>query len=279
MKKVKAEAEKVQKNLENVNKANKRVQADNASLQSKLSALGNAAQQLEEGGIEITSLRTELDEATVALKAARHSEKHALKEMHDLHLEIKTERRKTEEQAESIKTLLVERDRQNAELVSVGEHLKEWTTTAHLTSDSLREAQEKIFDLNEEVAELKKEHKKLVEIVNTTDDGGMRKELLEMEEECHDLREENKRLKKDHERTKRQLDKAQEQRLILDHDLAVARHEQKEREAELQSIQDYLHNKGKNPRLFSFFCLSFLFYPLFLRAPQFPKMPPASKTS
>ena len=101
-----------------------------------------------------------------------------------------------------------------------------------------------IWSTSGENQALKVEHDKLVEIVNATDDGGMRKDLLAAEETCHDLREENRRLRRDNDRFKRQLDKAHEARQVLEHDLAVAIHEQKEREAELHSITDYLHAKG-----------------------------------
>jgi len=244
MKKVKTEGEKIQKSLENINKANKRIQAENATLQGRLNTLSTASQQLEQGSQEIALLRTELDDVTIALKSAKHNEKVAIKELHDHHLELKAEKLKTEEQMETIKTLLLEKDHQHAEYLALSEHLKESQTKEHLTGDHLREAQERLFDMVNENQALKVEHDKLVEIVNATDDGGMRKDLLVAEETCHDLREENRRLRRDNDRFKRQLDKAHEAKQVLEHDLAVAIHEQKEREAELHSITDYLHAKG-----------------------------------
>eukprot|EP01032_Pedospumella_encystans_P019774 gene19774-22480_t len=157
MKKVKAEAEKVHKNLETMSTANKRLLAENGTLQSRLNTLGSAAQQLEQGSQEIADLRAEVDELSVALKTARFNEKHAVKELNDHHLELKAQKLKNEEHVETINTLVLEKGQLNHELAVVGEQVKEWTTTAHLTSEQLREEQERRFDLDTEHTQLKHE--------------------------------------------------------------------------------------------------------------------------
>jgi chromosome segregation ATPase len=243
MKKVKAEVEKVQTELSSVNKVNKRCQGENEQLRAQLGALQQASTQLAAGNLEIENLRSEVSELTSALKSARLSDKNAQRELADKTIELTNVSLRAEEQSEVIKTLRREKDELTAEVGTLRVTLHAEVLKYNETAEQNKVHVERVAELEGALSDVTEEHERLAALMNTSDDG-LKHELLAMEDECSDLRAVNKRHSRDLERVKRQLDKAQEQRLVLEHDLAVSLHEQKQREEELLSLQNFIHAKG-----------------------------------
>lgn len=245
MKKIKAEVEKVQNDLSKVNKINKRAQSDNEALQAKINTLSQASKQLETAAQEIDSLRTELGEATVALKSVRQTEKAAMRDLAERTVELKEMSLKVEEQSETLKHLRAERDEQQAEICTLKDTMNDWIMKYTETSEQQQVSQERVAELEAIVEEQAVEHDKMMALLNASDDD-LKLEMVELEDECIALKTEKKSLTKENEKLKNQLEKAQEHKLVLEHDLAVAQHEIKQRDEELHSIQNFIHDKSKS---------------------------------
>lgn len=241
---MKAQVEKVQSEMSAVNKVNKRCQAENETFRAQLSALQHASTQLAQGQQEIESLRSEVSELTSALKSARLSDRTAQRDLADKVLELTNVSLRAEEQSELLKSLRREKEELTSEVSALRQEQREGAAKAAESAEQLRAQSERIAELEGQLAEATEEQDRLAALVDSSD-GDLRQELLNTEDECAELRTVNKSQTRDLERVKRQLEKVQEARLVLEHDLAVARHENTQREEELLSLQHFIQARGQ----------------------------------
>ena len=244
MKKVKAEVERVQKEVSALNKTNKRAQAENEQLRTQLVTVSQASAQLAQQTEEIESLRSELQEVSTALKTSRHLEKTATKELGERTLELKTLVIQSEEQAETIKILKKESTEAVTQINSLKVSLSGWVARHAETTEECKNTLERANELEAQVAFYASEKERLLTMADASDET-LQGRLIEAEEGCAEYREENRRVRKDVQRIKRQLEKSEDSRLVLAHELEVLQYEKKQSDEELLSMQNFIHTKSE----------------------------------
>ena len=234
----------MQKEVSALNKTNKRAQAENEQLRTQLVTVSQASAQLAQQTEEIESLRSELQEVSTALKTSRHLEKTANKELGERTLELKTLVIQSEEQAETIKILKKESTEAVTQINSLKVSLSGWVARHAETTEECKNTLERANELEAQVAFYASEKERLLTMADASDET-LQGRLIEAEEGCAEYREENRRVRKDVQRIKRQLEKSEDSRLVLAHELEVLQYEKKQSDEELLSMQNFIHTKSE----------------------------------
>jgi chromosome segregation ATPase len=244
MKRLKSEGEKLQEEMTKTQKTYKKVQAETETMRIQLHLLTKTSKAQEMNNQEVQHLRAEVNEATTALKALKLSEKAATRELADRNVTLKELNLQVEEQSEQLKCAQATIDELKTECDTTSGLLVDWKAQHFEVSGQLNEARSKISDMEVTIADLNTEHDKLVQFLSQSDDS-LKANIVELEEEKHGIALELTAVKKQCEKLKVQNAALHNENLNIESDLEVVRHELKQRDEELHSIQNFIHEKSE----------------------------------